>query len=124
MQSTALSGGSVQRYYLSMDELRKQQLLKEIRQTLSHILGKDLDQVYLYGSQARGDARSDSDFDILVIMNGESDHASLTHKTSEAIARLSLENDIVISRTFISKDRFLHERSPFILNVRREGLPI
>jgi uncharacterized protein len=107
-----------------MNKLRKQQLLQEIRQTLSQILGSDLDQILLYGSQARGDTHSDSDVDILLVMKGEIDYAHLLRQTSEAIAKLSLENDVVISRAFISNDRFLHERSPFILNVKREAVSL
>jgi len=37
---------------------------------------------------------------------------------------LSLEYDVVISRAFVSSERFERERSPLLLNVRREGVPI
>ena len=42
------------------------ELLKEIKVRLSAAYGERLRGVVLYGSQARGDARPDSDVDILV----------------------------------------------------------
>lgn len=78
----------------------------------------------LYGSYARGEERSDSDLDILIVVKGELDYAALIRQTSALVASLSLENDIVISRTFIEKERFENERSPFTLNVHREGILI
>jgi len=38
------------------------------------------------------------------------------------VSALSLEYDMVISRAFVSKEQFERERSPFLLNVRREGV--
>jgi predicted nucleotidyltransferase len=107
-----------------MKDFQKQKILSVIRSEFSKILGEALDQIILYGSPARGDARPDSEIDILVVINGEVDYAQLLRQTSEINSRLSLENDIVISRAFISKERYLNEFSPFILNVRREGIAI
>jgi uncharacterized protein len=107
-----------------MNESQKEDLLKVIREEFQRILGNELDQIILFGSHARGEFRSDSDLDILIVLNGEVNLTRLLRQTSDAIARLSLENDIVISRAFISKERFENEISPFILNIRREGIVI
>ena len=40
------------------------------------------------------------------------------------MAGLSLRDDVVISRVFVSSERFLHEQSPLLINVRREGVPV
>jgi len=105
-----------------MQDLSK--ILTTLRRELSRLLGNQLEALYLYGSQARGEAQSDSDIDVLVVINGEFDYAELLARTSETVAALSLENDVVISRAFVSKTRFEQERSPFLLNVRREAMPI
>ena len=99
-------------------------ILAALRREFSRLLGSQVDALYLYGSQARGDSHSGSDIDVLVVINGEFDYADLLARTSETVASLSLENDVVISRAFVSKARFEQERSPFLLNVRREAVPI
>jgi predicted nucleotidyltransferase len=88
------------------------------------VLGDQLQAVILYGSQARGQARSGSDIDVLVVVRDDSDYADLIRRTSEVVAALSLQYDVVISRAFVSSERFEHEQTPFLLNVRREGVPI
>ena len=99
-------------------------ILTILHREFSTLLGNQLEALYLYGSQARGDAQSDSDIDVLVVINGKFDYAELLARTSETAAALSLENDVVISRVFVSKERFEQEHSPFLLNVRREAVPI
>jgi predicted nucleotidyltransferase len=107
-----------------MDHEQRQKLLDDLSSQITQLFGKKLDRIVLYGSHARGEARPDSDLDILIVVQGEFDYGDLIHQTSELIAHLSLENDVVISRAFMSKERFENEVSPFTLNVQREGIAI
>lgn len=107
-----------------MNAKQRTKLLKVLSHELAELLGEELDRVILYGSYARGEERPDSDLDILIVVRGQFDYAALIHQTSELVAQLSLEYDVVISRAFINKERFENEHSPFTINVKREGLPI
>ena len=46
------------------------EILAEIRQYFQQLYSDRLVQLILYGSQARGDAKPDSDIDILVVLEG------------------------------------------------------
>jgi predicted nucleotidyltransferase len=105
-----------------MTEERLSEILRALRRELAEVLGEQLEAIYLFGSQVRGEARSDSDIDILVIVRGDLNYMDLIHRTSPLVAALSLQHDVVISRAFVSQERFEREQSPFLLNVRREGV--
>ena len=57
-------------------------------------------------------------------MQGDFDEGEMFDRTLELAAGLSLEYDVVISRAFMGSERFDHEMSPFLMNVRREGIPV
>ena len=107
-----------------MSKRELQGILRTLRRELTRVLGDQLVSVILYGSRARGQARSDSDIDVLVVVRDDSDYGDLIRRTSTAVAALSLQHDVVISRAFVSTERFKHEQTPFLLNVRREGVPV
>ena len=46
-----------------------QQVAKEYKESLQNLYGDELVELILFGSYARGDARPDSDVDLLVVAN-------------------------------------------------------
>jgi predicted nucleotidyltransferase len=109
---------------LSISELPLTKILEALRQAFSRILGDQLEAVLLFGSRARGEACPASDVDVLIVVRGEFDYGDLIKRTSSVVAALSLQYDVVISRVFVSKEQFERGQSPFLLNVRREGIAI
>lgn len=107
-----------------MDSRNLSAILKEIQTELSRLLGDQLEAVYLYGSHARGDAHPGSDIDVLVVLRKEFDYFQQLERTSDLFWKLSLENDIVISRVFISEEQFYKPDTPFLVNVQHEAIPV
>jgi predicted nucleotidyltransferase len=95
-----------------------------VKQWFTEQYQDNLESIILYGSQARDDAKEYSDIDILVVLKKAFNYREEIEKTSHFIADLSLENDTVISRAFISTQRFHEENNPFVLNVRKEGITL
>lgn len=104
--------------------LKVQKVLKKLKKELLHIYGEQLDSIILYGSRARSDARPDSDIDILLVIKGDFNYIELLKRSDDLAATLSLENDIVISRAFVSEKDYKERQTPFLMNVRREGIPV
>jgi predicted nucleotidyltransferase len=96
----------------------------ELRQYVEKLYGDRLVQMVVFGSQARGDAVEGSDIDILVVLKGPVTPGKEIARTGEGTAALSLKYNIVISCTFVSSDRYETERSPLLMNVRREGVAL
>jgi predicted nucleotidyltransferase len=100
------------------------EILRELRRGLEDIYGKRLAEMVLFGSQARGDASPGSDIDVLVVLHGDVSPCEEIARTSYLVAELSLDHAVVIVPAFASEDQYRHERSPLLLNVRREGVVV
>ena len=101
----------------------------QVKQTLTHlkvylqeIYQDELVKVILFGSRARGDHKPNSDIDILIVLKDNFNYSQEIKRTSNLIAELSLENDLVISRVFTTSENLDSEQSPFFCNVRKEGV--
>ena len=101
-----------------------QKVLKKLKKELMRVYGDQLASIILYGSQARDDAHPDSDIDILLVIKGNFDYIELLKRSDDLAATLSLENDTVISRAFVSEKDYRERQTPFLMNVRREGIVV
>jgi len=97
-------------------------ILAELRARFVEVYGDRMVHLVLFGSQARGDAVEGSDIDVLVVLRGEVEPWTEISRTSDIAVEISLRHNVVVSRVFVSLDRYLEERTPLLMNVRREGV--
>ena len=107
-----------------MEQKQLRRILRALRKELNTALGKRVEKIILYGSQARGDAWNDSDIDVLVVLKDDFKYGVMLRKTSKIVAKLSLENDVVSSRAFASRQQYEQSKMPFLMNIRRDGIAL
>ena len=78
--------------------------------------------IYLFGSYARGDADSESDVDVLVVLDDIARYGQGVDRTGGTGSELSLRYGVSISQIFVREREWLHPDSPFLLNVREEAV--
>jgi len=99
------------------------QIFNEIQTLKRQILPNE--KVILFGSQARGDARPDSDWDLLVLLNKEKRNFNEDYDNfAYPFAELGLRYDALINaKIYAAKEWEMHP-SIFRYNVEREGIEI
>jgi predicted nucleotidyltransferase len=97
-------------------------LLRKVQDEVQSLLpGAD---IILYGSRARSEARSDSDWDFLVLSDERPDH-EIVAKLRDSLYELELENDTVLSAIVRSRDEWnsgIYSILPFKETVERDGV--
>ena len=78
-------------------------LLNELKTGLEGLYGERLQGIYLYGSYARDEQDSESDIDVLVILDHYDHYKAEIERTSHLVAELSLKYGSSISRIFVSQ---------------------
>ena len=99
-------------------------LLAELRRRFEALYGKRLVRLVLFGSQAREEAESGSDIDVLVVLQGRIEPGEEVARTGEVVTALSLRFDTVISCVFMEEERFNNRNGPLLRNIRREGIAV
>ena len=100
-----------------------QQIFKEIQTLKRRILPNE--KVILFGSQARGNARPDSDWDLLVLLNkGKRNFIKDYNKYAYPFAELGLKHNTYISAKIYTVKDWEEHPSIFKYNVEHDGIDI
>lgn len=99
-------------------------LLKTVKNLLQQRFGNIIRDVILFGSQAMGTAREDSDYDVLIVLNREYDW-KFRDQVIDAIYDLELQYDILIDTFLISTHELHHTlrgAQPVFTNALKYGV--
>ena len=100
-----------------------QQIFKEIQTLKRQILPNE--KVILFGSQARGDEKEDSDLDLLVLLNQEKKTFEDEDNYSYPFTELGWNYGVAINSILYTKKQWEQGKIfPFYKNVIRDGIEI
>ncbi|MEO1393932.1 MAG: nucleotidyltransferase domain-containing protein [Cyanobacteria bacterium J06634_5] len=107
-----------------MEHPQLQEILSQLKQHLHNIYGERLTSLVLFGSQARQEATTDSDIDVLIVLSGALDVPDERRKLSQYLAALCLAYDVLITCLWTESQEWKTRQSPLMLNIRREGITV
>ena len=98
------------------------ELLAAIKQRLVTAHGRRLRAVVLYGSEARGEARPDSDIDVLVLLDGPLDYGSDLRANINALYDLVLALERPIDAKPVDVAAYEAAEYPLYRHAKAEGV--
>jgi predicted nucleotidyltransferase len=100
-----------------------QQILENIRQLKRELIPNE--RLILFGSQARGDARPDSDWDLLLLLDKEKRNFNEDYdKYGYPLSAIGDKYGTYISVKIYTKNDWYSHPSLFRYNVERDGIDI
>jgi len=105
-----------------MDEIRK--VVERLWAHLKEQYGSKVLRVILYGSHARGSATPESDVDLLVVVDDALDPWEVRRSLDGVLLDILLEKGCLVSVLVVPQGAYEGYNSPFMIQVRREGIPL
>jgi predicted nucleotidyltransferase len=102
--------------------MKRPEIVNQIRQTIQRT--EPTATAILYGSEARGDARADSDVDVLILLDGDKRDFRREEAVSGALYDIELATGVIISPMIMLRKQWENRpfKTPFYVNVMNEGV--
>ena len=107
-----------------MADTRVDNVVHRCKEILARHYGPRLTKVLRHGSEVRGEATSESDIDLLVVLRGRFNHFEELETIIDLLHEEQLTSDRYISARPADIDEFEAGTVQFYRNVKREGIGV
>ena len=103
----------------------KREIIVSFARKVRKILGKNLKQVILYGSYARGDYNSSSDVDVMVLVKmSDNEIKKIENQVYDLAFDIEMDTGVDISPIIKNEEQYEYwlDTLPFYKNIHEEGV--
>ena len=104
--------------------MSRKDIVNQISQTIRRVAPTAT--AILYGSEARGDARPDSDIDVLILFDGDQMSLKREMDVTGPLNEIEWQTGVLVSPTVMLRKQWenMPFKTPFYINVMNEGIRI
>ena len=105
-------------------DMRRTEVVDQISKAIHRV--EPTATAILYGSEARGDARPDSDIDVLILLDGEQRDLKREMEVTGPLYEIEWQTGVLVSPTVMLRKQWENRpfKTPFYINVMNEGIRI